>query len=308
MSGLKKVYIHNHQIYQEDSMYKSIFIPLSSNGDQLPALRFGAALAEAFDAGAECAFTSKSLLLLEGEQRDKVSEILRKEGYTASQNLVDKFYQEQFAKRAEQVQHWFELSKEKLASGSRLQWREWLDFFDVTAEQIRDECSFHDLTIASYDLSTSILDDVVTGALFATGRPLVLMHALPEGKDLSECTVVLAWKFTPQTLRAQWFSLPILKKVGKVLIANVDEGEETSSAKELAELTTYLKRHGINAHSHTISNVKSPAAALEQYYVEQKADLMVMGAYSHSRLREMVLGGFTRHFLNSRKCNLLLAH
>lgn len=289
-------------------MYKSIFIPLSSHGDQLPALAFGASLAEAFDAGAECAFTSKSLLLLEGEQSDKVGEMYRKEGYTASQNLAEKFYQEQFAKRAKQVQQWFELSKEKLAGGRRLQWRESLDLFGETAEQVRDECSFHDLTIASYDLSTSILDDVVTGALFATGRPLVLARSFPQGKELSECTVVLAWKFTPQTLRAQWLALPILKKVGKVLIASVDEGEEATSADELTKLTAYLKRHGVNAHPHTISNVKSPAAALEQYYAEQKADLMVMGAYSHSRLREMVLGGFTRHFLNSRTCNLMLAH
>jgi nucleotide-binding universal stress UspA family protein len=289
-------------------MYQSIFIPLSSNGDQLSALAFGAALAEAFDAGAECAFTSKSLLLLEGEQSDKVSEIYRKEGYTASQNLTEKLYQEQFAQRTKQVQQWFELSKEKLAGGRRLVWKDSLDLFGETADQVRGECSFHDLTIASYDLSTSILDDVVTGALFATGRPLALVNAFPQGKELSECTVVLAWKFTPETLRAQWLALPILKKAGKVLIVNVDEGKEASSTEELAKLTVYLKRHGINAHSHTISNVKSPAAALEQYYAEQKADLMVMGAYSHSRLREMVLGGFTRHFLNSRKCNLLLAH
>lgn len=289
-------------------MYQSIFIPLSSHGDQLPALSFGASLVEAFDAGAECAFTSKSLFLLEGEQSDKVGEMSRKEGYTASHKLAEKFYQEQFAKRAKQVQQWFELSKEKLAGGRRLVWKDSFDLFGETAEQVRDECSFHDLTIVSYDLSTSILDDVLTGALFATGRPLALVRSFPEGKDLSNLTVVLAWKFTPQTLRAQWLSLPILKKAGKVLIATVDEGEDTPSDEELAKLTAYLKRHGINAHSHTISNVKSPAAALEQYYAEQKADLMVMGAYSHSRLREMVLGGFTRHFLNSRTCNLFLAH
>jgi nucleotide-binding universal stress UspA family protein len=289
-------------------MYQSIFIPLSSHGNQLPALAFGASLAEAFDAGAECVFTSKSLLLLEGEQNEKVGKMYRKEGYTASQNLAEKLYQEQFNNRAKQVQQWFELSKEKLAGGRRLVWKDSLDLFGETAEQVRDECSFHDLTIASYDLSTSILDDVVTGALFATGRPLVLMHSFPEGKDLSKLTVVLAWKFTPQTLRAQWLALPILKKAGKVLIASVDEGEEATSADELTKMTTYLKRHGVNAHPHTISNVKSPAAALEQYYAEQKADLMVMGAYSHSRLREMMLGGFTRHFLNSRTCNLMLAH
>jgi hypothetical protein len=173
-------------------MYKSIFIPLSSHGDQLPSLAFGASIAEGFNASAECSFTSKSLFLLEGEQNDKVGEMYRKEGYTASQNLAEKFYQEQFAKRAKQVQQWFELSKEKLASGSRLQWRESLGLFGETAEQVRDECSFHDLTIASYDLSTSILDYVVTGALFATGRPLVLVRSFHPDKDLSKCTVVLA--------------------------------------------------------------------------------------------------------------------
>jgi nucleotide-binding universal stress UspA family protein len=289
-------------------MYKSIFIPLSSHGDQLPSLTFGAALAEAFDASAECSFTSKTLLMLEGEQSDRIGEMYRKEGYIASQKLAENFYQEQFESRVKQVQQWFELSKGSLAYGHRLKWRESLDLFGETAEQVRDECSFHDLTIASYYLSTSILDDFVTGALFATGRPLVLVRSFPQGKELSECTVVLAWKFTPQTLRAQWLALPILKKAAKVLIVSVDEDKETSTADELTKLTAYLKRHGVNAHPHTISNVKSPAAALEQYYAEQKADLMVMGAYSHSRLREMVLGGFTRHFLNTRTCNLMLAH
>jgi nucleotide-binding universal stress UspA family protein len=288
-------------------MYKSIFIPLSSNGDQLPALAFGATLAEAFDAGAECVFASKSLLLLEGEQSNEVSEKYRKEGYSASQNLAEKLYQEQFAIRSKQVQQWCELSKEKLAGGHRLVWKNSLDLFGETTEQVRDECSFHDMTIVSYDLSSSTMDEVVTGALFATGRPLVLVRSFPE-KDLSNFTVVLAWKFTTQTLRAQLLALPILKKAGKVLIANVDEGEQASSADELNKLTAYLKLHGVNAHSHTITNVKDSAAALEQYYTEQGADLMVMGAYSHSRLREMVLGGFTRHFLNSRSCNLMLAH
>ncbi len=247
------------------------------------------------------------MLLLDGEQSNEVSEKYRNEGYSASQNLAETLYQEQFAKRAKQVQQWFELNKEKLAGGHRLVWKNSLELFGETTEQVRDECSFHDLTIVSSDLSTSTMDEVVTGALFATGRPLVLVRSFPE-MDLSNCTVVLAWKLTPQTLRAQWLALPILKKAGKVLIANVDEGEQASAVDELIKLTAYLKLHDVNAHSHIISNVKDSAAALEQYYIEQGADLMVMGAYSHSRLREMVLGGFTRHFLDSRTCNLLLAH
>jgi nucleotide-binding universal stress UspA family protein len=289
-------------------MYQSIFIPLSGHGDQLPALRFGAALAEAFDAHAECAFTSKSLLLLDGRERDQVRELYREEGYAASQDLAGKFYHEQFEKRATLVRQWFELNKQKLSGGHRLVWKESLALFGDATAQVRDTCSFHDLTIASDDLSTSMLDDVVNGALFTTGRPLVLVRSFPQGKDLTKLTVILAWKFTPQTLRAQWLSLPILKQAGKVLIATVEEGEETSSAEELAKVTAHLKRHGINAHCHAINNVKDKATALQEYYVDQKADLMVMGAYSHSRFREIVLGGFTHHFLNTRTCNLMLSH
>jgi hypothetical protein len=158
-------------------MYKSIFIPLSSHGDQLPSLTFGAALAEAFDASAECSFTSKTLLMLEGEQSDRIGEMYRKEGYIASQKLAENFYQEQFESRVKQVQQWFELSKGSLAYGHRLKWRESLDLFGETAEQVRDECSFHDLTIASYYLSTSILDDFVSGAFIPPRERVERMHS-----------------------------------------------------------------------------------------------------------------------------------
>jgi nucleotide-binding universal stress UspA family protein len=289
-------------------MYKSIFVPLSSHGDQLPALAFGGALADAFDADAECAYASKALFPLEGQQKEEVGAIYRQKGYAASLALTETFYREQFANRSKQMQQWFEENKSKVAASDRLQWLESLEIFGETAEQIRHECSFHDLTVASHDLSTSILDEIIVGALFATGRPLALVRSYPVGKPLSDCTVLLAWKFTTQTLRAQWMAMPILKKAAKVLITSVDEGQDNSSAHDVEKMKAYLEKHGINAQFHSIGNVKRPAEALEQHYAEQQADLLVMGAYSHSRLREMVLGGFTRHFLQSGKCNLMLAH
>jgi nucleotide-binding universal stress UspA family protein len=289
-------------------MYQSIFIPLSSNGNQLPALTFAASLAQAFEANAECIFASKSIRLLEKEQKDKVMEIYLNKGFVASSELADKLYQEHFSKRVKQVEDWFNLNKNKLPSGKLLHWKESLDLFGETAEQLRNECSFHDITVASYDFSVSLQDELITGALFSSGKPLVLVRNFEQEKDLSDCTVILAWKFTPQSLRAQFMSLPILKKVGKVIVVSVEEDKNEVPERELSKLVSYLKKHNNNVEFNIINNAKNPAEALESYYSEVKADLLIMGAYSHSRLQEMVLGGFTRFFIDSKKCNLLLAH
>lgn len=288
-------------------MYKLIFIPLSSNGDQAPALAFGAAMSATFDAKAECVFASKSLILLRGEQNDRVSETYIKEGFDASQQLAEKLYQEQFQAKTKQVSQWFQMSKEKLIGGERLVWRNSFDLFGESVEQIRNECSFHDITVLSFDLGASIFDDVIMGALFSAGRPIVLIRSLAPDKKLEDLSIMLAWKPSPQALRAQWYALPLLQKAKQVILVNVEE-EDTNSPEDMKRFTEYLSMHGVKVSPYTIRNSKNGAVALEQYYEEQKADLLVMGAYSHSRLKELVFGGFTRHFLNIRKCNLLLVH
>ena len=186
-------------------------------------------------------------------------------------------------------------------------WRDSLDLFGESVEQIRNECSFHDITVTSFDLGTSIFDDVIMGALFSTGRPIALLRSLAPDKKLEDLSIILAWKPSPQALRAQWYALPLLQKAKRVILVNVEE-EDADAPADMKRFAEYLSMHGVKAVPHTIRNTKNATAALEQYYEEQKADLLVMGAYSHSRLKELVFGGFTRHFLNIGKCNLLLAH
>jgi len=92
-------------------MYKSIFIPLSSNGDQAPVLAFGAAMADALDAQVEYVFSSKSMTLIQEEQSEQVAAMYKKEGYVASQKLIVELYQHQFKTRAKQVSEWFSYVK-----------------------------------------------------------------------------------------------------------------------------------------------------------------------------------------------------
>jgi nucleotide-binding universal stress UspA family protein len=290
-------------------MYKSIFIPLSSNGNQSSAINFGAMLAKAFNLRAECTFASKSLIQFSSEQNEQVGDVFEKKGYTASQKLTEKLYKQQLDERAEKVCDWFKANKKKLVGAENLVWKDPLDLWGDSEEQIRRECSFHDLTLVSSDISVSLIDDILSESLFGTGKPLIITRSFKKQMELKALKVVLAWKYTPQTLRALWMAMPILAKIGHVTIVNVSEaGTKAASKDELNRLTAYLKNHGVVAKVHNIKAANNAAESLEKYCLKSGVDLVVMGAYSHSRLKEVVLGGFTRYFVESNKCNIMLVH
>jgi nucleotide-binding universal stress UspA family protein len=287
------------------TVYKTIFVPVTSEGDQSPALNFSVAIAQSFGAKAECLFASKSLVFLEKSKNEKIIQVHHNEGHIASQALAEKFYKEQFHERALKVKEWFYKKVSELQADDTLVWKEPLDVFGENSEQIVENFTYHDLTVASFDLSTSVINSVIDDALFSTGRPLAMISRFASGKKLEETTVIIAWKNSPQTVRALWFALPFLQKAKKLIVMNVKEDKSNGNLHHIVE---YLKRHNIRLETKVIDNSQNPALSLEKLYKEEKADLLVMGAYSHTRLREMVFGGFTKHFLNSGNCNLFLSH
>ena len=288
-------------------MYQSLFIPVSSHGKQEGALAFAAAMCDAFSARGESVYLSKTLALLDAKQKKAVGDTYRSKGYEASQLLTEQLYQQQFHASAAKVKAWFEKTKQQLGSPKGLVWHDASGLFGETAQQVADVASFADLTIASTDLSDSVYDDLVVGSLFFTGRPLALIKDYPARKELQKAHLMVAWKYSPQTLRALWFALPLLKKAKVVTLVSVVEGDEDEQ-DYLDEAVSYLAAHGIKAQKIRIDNARYPVKALEETYREKKADLLVMGAYSHSRLGELVFGGFTRSLLSEPKCNLFMVH
>lgn len=142
-------------------------------------------------------------------------------------------------------------------------------------------------------------------SLFQEGRPVLFM---PKGKParLIDGVVLVAWNGSPQAFHAITAALPILAKAKAVHVCSVPEKAITADAA--AELVRYLDWHGIKAEAVAPAKGKSAAAALEAAVKHTKADLLVMGAYTHSRLREWVLGGVTQHYLSDAKIPVLMAH
>lgn len=146
---------------------------------------------------------------------------------------------------------------------------------------------------------------ILEAALFASGRPVLVPASKPSGSLATRVAVL--WNDSVEATRAVAGAEPFLARAGRVdvLIAGDDAAIRASAGRLVANLL----RHGVAAEIiDVVPGTRSDAEALAAKATELGATLVVMGAYGHSRLREFVLGGVTRHMLGAAAPALLLAH
>ena len=141
-------------------------------------------------------------------------------------------------------------------------------------------------------------------ALFDTGRPVLVVP--PNPLPTVGRRIAIAWNGSPKASRAVAAALPFLEKAETITILTVPVGKRGSSGEALA---SYLGLHGLKA---TVESVdpqgKSAGRALLEHAQGRGVDLLVMGAWGHSRIREMILGGATREVLAQTTLPVLMAH
>lgn len=152
----------------------------------------------------------------------------------------------------------------------------------------------------------SIQDRVPEGVVMAAGRPLL---AVPYVGDVDKFgrRVMLAWNGTREATRAVHDALPLLIKAESVVVFGVNPENDDHIAG--ADLALHLSRHGVKAEPrHIVAPDLEIGDALLSATSDLGIDLLVMGAYGHSRLRELVLGGATRQVFRAMTCPVLLSH
>ncbi len=146
---------------------------------------------------------------------------------------------------------------------------------------------------------------VVEGVLFQSGRPALV---IPPAKhtDFGN-TVAITWNGSAQASRAVASAMPFLKRARKIVVMQAGGSHENIPSAD--EVVTYLGWHGITAESlvFTIEREKIAPTLLKKA-MEVEADLMVMGAFTHSRWRELILGGVTHYMLNNAEIPILMSH
>lgn len=178
-------------------------------------------------------------------------------------------------------------------------------------EVIGRRARYADITVLGPDLlaSDTLKHKVIEGALFSSGKPMLL---IPKGAPvtLRPKRVLVAWDASLEASRAVRESLDILSGADDVRIVMVDpiEDERHHGAEPGADVATYLSRHGVKVTVDRLpSSSRSIAHVLREHAIDIGAQLTVMGAYGHSRLRERIFGGVTRSFIEAPTLPILLA-
>ena len=153
------------------------------------------------------------------------------------------------------------------------------------------------------------LEPVVEGALFEGQSPVIVLPASGPGlKPPSK--VAIGWNESAEALRAVRSALPFLIKAPTVHIVVIDPPQHGPNRSDPGgQLSQYLARHGVKVEIDVLSKTMPRISDVMRRHVsDMSADLVVMGAYGHSRFREAILGGATRNMLETCEVPVFMAH
>lgn len=181
----------------------------------------------------------------------------------------------------------------------------WAD--DVIARRAR----YADIVLLGPELlSRGVLKNkTLEGALFSSGKPLLL---IPEGfaPSLRPKRIMVAWDSRIEASNAVSHAMELLSAAETVHVVLVDpgEGEDEHGAEPGADIAAYLARHGVRVTVDRLpSQGRSVADTLRQHATDMAADMLVMGAYGHSRLRQRIFGGVTQSIADEPPLPILMA-
>jgi len=179
------------------------------------------------------------------------------------------------------------------------------------AEILSAQGRFHDLVVLAGgpERSGRLIAADIGEVVVTCGRSVLLVPEKAHLRDLK--TIAIAWKNAPEAARAVTAAMPLLTKAKRieVLSANEDSDGSLECVNCSDSVVGQLRWHGLNTHGHfVIPGGRSIPDAILETARERDADLLVMGAYGHSRLREFVFGGFTRRILDGASLPVLLFH
>jgi nucleotide-binding universal stress UspA family protein len=201
--------------------------------------------------------------------------------------------------------HSIPLAAPGVASGPTVSWRE-----DVGAEDevVGRRGRLADLIVVRQPSSEGNIVPTVSfeAALLDTGRPVIAVPGAGTAARMGEGPVLVAWNGSVESGRAIWAAMPLLATAPRVSILSVLEDDKAADGGKVVE---YLAWHGVKAdllpttrkQSNVGAQILAEATALN-------AGLLVMGAYTRSRLRRMVFGGVTEHVLTNAKIPAFMMH
>jgi nucleotide-binding universal stress UspA family protein len=181
----------------------------------------------------------------------------------------------------------------------------WLEEMGREAELVVRHGRLADLIVVARPTQDTPAPVILEAALMDCGRPVLI--APPEPMEKLDSHAVVGWNASAEATRAVAAGMPFLLAAEAVtVLATVEHGKP---AAEPGDLVEYLAWHGIAADARTVDpNGRTTGEALLAEAATLGADLMIVGGYGHGRMRQLVLGGVTRHLLGAAEIPVFMVH
>jgi nucleotide-binding universal stress UspA family protein len=185
---------------------------------------------------------------------------------------------------------------------------EWRDALDIPNRALPTAARLADLIVTGASKGASTGDTYRVAdpgsVVLQAGRPVLV--AASGSEHVLAKKVVIAWKDTREARRAVVDAVPLLKAAGEVAVVTVDSEAADWIKAGVADVAAFLASHDIKARSEVIK-AKDDVDSLTEFVTSTHADLVVSGAYGHSRVREWVFGGVTRSLLDEIGLNRFMS-
>ena len=187
---------------------------------------------------------------------------------------------------------------------------EWRQVEGTTREILALHGRYADLLVLGQDDPESDSDGLLEAVVFDSGRPVLAIPFAGSFKTIGK-RVLVGWNASREASRALHDALPLIAKAetATVFLANPTRGLDGHGEEPGADIARHMVRHGLKVEvAKVIADDVPDSALLLNHASDMGADLLVMGAYGHSRLREFILGGMTRSLLREMTVPVLLSH
>jgi len=284
---------------------KNVFAPLTGSTASSSSLDTALLLAKSFRAHAEIVF------IRESAQVALRAAVLAEEARFAAQAFAENLEREQ-----EKAQKLARQKFDDLLAQHRIDYREnalpadlpsayWRVVEGVATEEIEQHGAAYDLIVVARSEDNVASRPLVEAALFGTGCPVLV--APPTAPTVIGENIMIGWNRGVPAARVVRYAMPFLEIAARVEIFSVNTGaKKGASAKDIAR---YLAWRNIKTElNSTPPDQRSIGEMILTEAETSGADLLVIGAFSHSRLRQLILGGVTDHVLQNADLPVLMAH
>jgi nucleotide-binding universal stress UspA family protein len=270
---------------------KSILLPVDQS-EQMPAvLETARLLADAFGAAVE------GVAL-----RPAFADIVAPDPIVAVTIPPADWNEAEFTRSVRQTFDTFALQHPAPPGASRFRWRGGSPIDDATLGSLG---RVHDVTVLGRPGQRGARMTAVESALFDSGRPILM--APPTAPAALGETVLIHWNASTETARCIMFAMPLLKRARRVSLIAVEGA--IVPGPSIKDAVGYLEANGIAASDKTATGRGlRPGEVILAEAAAVGADLLIKGAYTQSRLRQMIFGGATSHILSAAELPVFFAH